>query len=108
MQQPLEHVMVLGTTEPQDFQLVTRANQGVDLTGMQSVAIDWSDTDPSGTFVVEVLAPATAGKVRVTGTGPGGLAVGEYPFRFKITDASGKFGYVPNKSGRCVWKVVAV
>lgn len=104
MQQPLEHIMVVGTTEPQDFVLIN-AGVAFNLTGMQSVEIDWRGTDPDGAFNVAIL-DAPAGQVRVTGTGV--MEIGDYPFRFKVADAGGKIGFIPNKFGPCIWRVVAV
>jgi hypothetical protein len=105
--QPNTHIMVVGTTEPQDFQLYNDG-EPFDLTGMQSVAIDWSGADPSGTFTVDVLGDPTAGKVRVTGAGVGTLPAGKYPFRFRVTDQAGTIGYLPNRADAIVWWVTAV
>jgi hypothetical protein len=96
-----KHVMVLGTTEPQDF--VLEDDDGpLNGTGYE-VAVEFR----SGQTVSAAWLNASAGTVRVTETEA--MPLGEDRFRFKLTDQSGAVGYVPNlekESGR--WLVVRV
>jgi len=95
------HIMVVGTSEPQDFQLL---EDGVakDGTGWD-VDIEWRDspdTPPTVAWLVQA-----SGTVRVTGTES--MAVGQYRFRFSLTDGGGDVGYVPNLDKEAnVWRVV--
>jgi hypothetical protein len=99
----MTHQMVFGTSEGQDFQLL---NDGVALNGTGlTVSIEWRDPAPTSPPTVAWLS-AAAGTVRVTGTGS--MAVGRYPFRFKLVDGGTLIGYAPNSAGADVWRVVAV
>jgi len=102
MTDELTHIMVVGTSEPQDFLLL---NNGAAVVGTSlTVGLEWRGTAPAGTFSVSWL-DAPAGKVRVTGTGS--MVIGIYPFRFTLTDGGGAKGYCPNR-GAHQWRVVAV
>jgi len=99
----MTHTMVVGTTEPQDFQLL---DDGVAIDGSGlTIGLDWRGTDPTGSPAVAWLVQAS-GTVRVTSVGT--MAVGSYPFRFSLTDGAGKIGYCPNAGVPNTWRVVDV
>jgi len=109
----MTHVMVAGTSEPQDFQLL---NEGVALVGTGfTLGIEFAS---NGTYtaaqvtalagvIVTWLSQAT-GTVRAS-TGISALPIGLYPFRFTLTDSGSKKGYVPNlDASPNLWRVVKV
>lgn len=99
----LIHSMPYGTSEPQDFQLLND-DLAFDATGY-TVSIEWRSPAPSNPPSVAWLDQTTS-KVRVTGTGT--MAIGRYPFRFKLVDGSSRVGYASNAAGANLWQVVAV
>lgn len=99
----MTHVMVVGTEEAQDFQLL---DDGVALVGTGfTIDIEWRTAPSSPAPTVAWLSQAV-GTVRVTGCE--GMALGSYPFRFILTDGAGSEGYAPNGLAADVWKVVRV
>ena len=100
----MTHTMVVGTTEPQDFQLL---DDGVALVGTGfTIGLSWRDATPDGPPSVAWLSQA-AGTVRVTSTGS--MAVGTHRFRFTLTDSGSKVGYLPNLDQQPnAWVVVSV
>lgn len=98
----MAHKMVVGTTEPQDIQVL---NEGAAIVGTGfNVAIVFR-TSPGGTPVAAWLNQAT-GTVRVTGTGS--MRIGMHYYRIALTDSGGKVGYVPNLDPADIWEVEAV
>lgn len=108
----MTHTMVIGTTEPQDFQLL---DDGAVLVGTGlDVAIEFrtagltaAQLAATATSAISVawLAQAT-GTVRVTGME--GLPLGTYYFRFTLEDLTGDIGYVPNEATSDEWRVVRI
>lgn len=99
----MTHIMVVGTSEPQDFELL---NNGAAIDGSSlGVDIEWRAPAPSNPPTVAWLS-AAAGTVRVTGAE--GMAVGTYPFRFILTDGASDDGFAPNGAAPDVWRVVPV
>jgi hypothetical protein len=83
--------MVVGTSEPQDFQLL---DEGVPFVGTGfTVEIVWRGNAPAGPLSVAWISAAD-GTVRLTGTSQ--IAVGTYGFRWKLTDGIGQVGFIPN------------
>jgi hypothetical protein len=99
----MTHLMVAGTSEPQDF---TLTSNGVALVGTGfTIGMEWRST-PEGPPTVAWLSQA-AGTVRVTDTES--MAEGNHYFRWTLTDAGGKVGYVPNlDQGSNVWRVIGI
>ena len=98
----MTHQMVVGTSEPQDFQLL---DDGVALVGTGfDVAIVFR-RPPGGTPTVEWLNQAV-GTVRVSGVDE--MTVGSHYFRFHLTDSGGGDGYVPNLDPANLWMVSPV
>ena len=101
----MTHTMVVGTTEPQDFQLLDDhaplVGTGLDI----DIEFRANEVDAEDLPSVAWLSQAT-GTVRVTDVES--LAVGTYHFRFTLTDSGGKVGYVPNESATDVWRVVRI
>jgi hypothetical protein len=98
----MKHTMVVGTTEPQDFELLETgaALVGTDL----DVEIEFRE-DVSG--VTAAWLDQAGGTVRVTGAE--NLLARTYHFRFKLTDGSDDFGYIPNlDTAPNEWRVVRV
>lgn len=102
----MTHVMVVGTSEAQEFQIT---NDGESLVGTGlDIAIQFSadavvDSDD---VTVAWLAQAD-GTVRVTDVE--GLPLGAHKFRWTLTDSGGKKGYVPNLDvAPHIWRVVKV
>jgi hypothetical protein len=98
----MKHTMVVGTTEPQDFELLESgaALDGTDL----EVEIEFRE-DVSGVTVAWL--DQAGGTVRVSGAE--NLSARTYHFRFKVTDNSDDFGYIPNlESAPNEWRVVRV
>jgi hypothetical protein len=98
----MKHTMVVGTTEPQDFELLE-----------SGAALDGTDLDIAIEFRESVSGVTIAwldqgeGTVRVTGVE--NLSARTYHFRFKLTDNSDDFGYIPNlESAPNEWRVVRV
>lgn len=98
----MTHDIVLGTTEPQDFQLLDDhvALVGTGLT-IGLAFREAVDTPPTAAWLDQA-----AGTVRVTGVDE--LPVGEYHVRFTLTDSGGNVGYAPNAAPPDVWRVVRV
>ena len=108
MLEPLNHKMVVGTSEPQDFQLYNEEDVPLVGTGV-TVEIDWRGTDPVGSPGVTVAwLDATIGTVRVTDTED--MPVGLYRFRWKLTDSGGgRSGFIPNLDIEAnYWRVARV
>ena len=100
----MTHVMVVGTSEPQDFAL-TDDGAAIDGTGI-TIALDWRGSDPVGPPAIAWLEEED-GTVRVTSTA--GMSVGTYRFRFKLTDGEGAISYIPNLTVDAnVWRVTEV
>jgi hypothetical protein len=98
----MQHTMVYGTTEPQDFQLY---DDGDVLVGT-GFTLEIEFREPNVSATVEWLAQAT-GQVRVTDMI--GMSEGKtYHFRFKLTDQNDKIGYCPNTHAADEWFVVRV
>jgi hypothetical protein len=96
--------MVVGTTEPQDFQLLDDGNALVGTGFTPSLA--WHGTTPAGSPTITWLDQA-AGIVRVSNVGT--MAVGVYQFRVRLTDGGGKIGFLPNLQHLPdTWRVVRV
>ncbi len=93
------HEMVLGTSEPQDFQLLNN-KQPLDGTGL-TVGIEFREVGVIG--VTAAWLDQAAGTVRVTGVE--NLERKTYHARFTLTDGSGKVGYVPGPSDAFDWVV---
>lgn len=100
----MKHVIVEGTTEPQDFALLSDqvALVGTGLT----LGIDFRETSDELDDVVVAWLDQAAGTVRVTGLE--GLPTGNYHVRFTLTDGGGTVGYAPNGSAADEWRVVRV
>ena len=106
----LTHIMVVGTTKPQDFQILSEG-ESFDATGFE-IAIEFRPADAGAypgfadDLTVDWLAEATS-QVRVTGVEA--MSVGDHRFRWKITDEGGQIEYVPNlEVPPNTWKVVRV
>lgn len=99
--------MVVGTSEPQEFQLL---QDGVPLNGTGfSVAIEFRGGvgEPTAPTLSVAWLDQAAGTVRVSGVEI--MIVERYHFRFKLTDAGAKVGYIPNLASLPnVWNVVRV
>jgi hypothetical protein len=93
------HEMVLGTSEPQDFQLLTDM-QPLNGTGL-TVGIQFRETGVTGVSVAWL--DQAAGTVRVTGAE--NLERRTYHVRFTLTDGNGKLGYAPGPSDAFDWVV---
>jgi hypothetical protein len=94
----MTHILVLGTSEPQDFQLT---DDDLPLVGTSlTLGIQFRTSGLSAAKVAAIAALTTAwisqaaGTVRLSSTE--GLPVGEYHFRWSLTDTGGKVGYIPN------------
>ena len=96
--------IVLGTSEPQDFQLT---DDGEDQVG---TSLTIGIVVYQGTTLVDDIDIAwldqTAGTVRVTGIES--LAAGEYHVRYTLTDSGGKVGFVPSGREADRWLVAPV
>lgn len=103
MSTPLHHVMVVGTGEPQDFQITDDLTtlDGTDWT----IALRFTDGPDSPPTSVAWL-DQDGGKVRVSGCED--MAVGRYLWRFKITDGSGNHAFAPSGKDANTWRVVRV
>lgn len=106
----MKHVIVLGTSEPQEFQL---EDDGAPLVGTGfDVALDWREQGLSAEQIAAlesvdvVWLNQAAGTVRVTGIEE--LPLGTYYLRYTLTDSGGKVGYCPNEPGADEWRVVKV
>lgn len=100
------HVIPVGTSEPQDFQL---RNDGSALVG-SGLVVTLAIEDQSGAVIgtpptVAWLSEA-GGTVRVLGVEA--LPVGTYTVRFELTDGGGRLGFVPNRLAPDVWRVVPI
>jgi hypothetical protein len=108
-QTPQLHVIPVGTSEPQDFQLRDKG-VAVDATGY-TVELQISRLE-NGSPVAVSPPPAIAwlsaasGTVRVTGVET--LAIGNYLVRYRVTDTGGKVGFFPNGERADQWRVVAI
>ncbi len=103
------HVIPIGTSEPQDFQL---KNNGTALNGsdfdVELEIFAKTTTEPAaveGPPLAEWL-DQDAGTVRVTGCEA--LALGIYFVRFKLTDSDDNIGFFPNGDKADVWRVVEI
>lgn len=99
----MTHTMVIGTSEPQDFQLLND-REVIDWTEWD-VDIEWR-TAPGETLPTVAWLNQATGTVRVTGCED--LPLGAHPFRFTITDGSGNVAYVPSEAPADIWRVVRV
>lgn len=102
----MQHTIVVGTSEPQDFQLY---DDGVALVGT-GYTVTLAIANRSGATIatpptVAWLSQAT-GTVRVSGVET--LTVGKYDVRFLLTDSSSDDGYAPNGLAPDLWHVVKV
>lgn len=97
------HEMVVGTTEPQDFELQNddAAIDGTGLTIGMHIEDALTGTTVSGLTVAWL--DQDSGTVRVTGVAT--LTVGRYKVRFSVTSGS-SVGYFPRDGQPMVWKVV--
>lgn len=109
MSQPQKHIIVVGTSEPQDFEV---RNDGVALDGTgYDVALEITQlvngvaTPVSNPPTANWLTAAT-GKVRVTGVES--LAIGNYLVRFRVTDGGNAIGFFPNGDKADLWRVVDI
>ncbi len=98
------HVIVVGTSEPQDFAIFNEgeAQDGSGLSVDIHVFTETGDTfspAPSVDWLNQ-----SAGTVRVTDTD--GLTVGSYRVRFVLTDSGTLVGYAPNGQPSMQWDVV--
>lgn len=98
----MTHVIVVGTEEPQDFQIFDNAAALVGTSW--NVALVFRETVATPPTVAW-LDQAT-GKVRVSGCE--NLAVGRYHVRYKITDGAGRDAFAPSVLAADEWVVVAV
>lgn len=95
------HTMIVGTSEPQDFQLF---DDGAELDGTGwDVGIEFREDDTELAGLTVAWLDQDAGTVRVTGCEA--MAEGIYHFRFTLTDADEKVGYVPNLEAAGTWHV---
>jgi hypothetical protein len=100
----MTHVIVQGTSEPQDFALLDDgvALVGTDLTVNIEVylnAVLVTSSPPTVAWLNQA-----GGTVRVSGVE--NLAVGSYQVRFKLTARAGKIAYCPNLSSPDRWRVL--
>lgn len=104
----MTHVIVIGTSEPQDFQLIDRGNAvaGAGIVPSIEASHKIGDVTTPVSGLAVAWLDAAAGKVRVTGVEA--LDVGTYLVRFKLTDSGGEVGFAPNGARADVWRVVAV
>jgi hypothetical protein len=89
----MTHNLVVGTSEPQDFQLT---DDGENLVGTGfDVAIAFAEdaSVDADDVTVDWLSQAD-GTVRMTDTED--LPVGSHKFRWTLTDGGGKVGFIPN------------
>jgi hypothetical protein len=98
----MTHVVVLGTSGPQDFQIYDD-DAPLDGTGL-TLGIEWR-TEPETPPTVAWLNQAT-GTVRMSGCE--GLTRTDHAFRFTLTDGSNKVGYAPNGPAPNILRVVRV
>jgi sugar (pentulose or hexulose) kinase len=106
----MQHIIVLGTSEPQDFQIL---DDGAALVGtgfdvgleVRATGLTTEQLTAFNALVVTWLSQA-AGTVRVTGIED--LPLGTYYPRYTLTDSGGNVGYAPNGSGADEWRVVRV
>lgn len=112
----MKHVIPVGTTEPQDFEL---RNDGVAIDGTGfTIAIEvYQRVEGAWTLLTGETTPAAptvawlsqaVGTVRVSGLDDAELPAGNYRVRFPLTDGSGKVGYFPNGDTADLWCVVAI
>jgi hypothetical protein len=97
----------VGTTGPQDFQLLDDGlplvGTGLDVALVISYANGASIGSPEPTAAW--LSQAN-GTVRVSGAGT--LPVGTYSVRYQLTDGVGNVGYAPNGDAADDWDVVRI
>lgn len=103
----MKHVIPVGTSEPQDFELRDRGEpiNGTGLTVTLEIYARGEDaplTVPPGVAWLS----QSAGTVRVTGVAE--LEAGSYQVRFKLTDGTLEVGYVPNGEHSDLWQVVPI
>lgn len=108
-QQIAQHVIPVGTSEPQDFEL-RDVGEAIDGTGFTveleiKQLVDGEPIDVGGPPSVGWLVQAD-GTVRVTGVE--NLEVGNYLVRFKLTDGVGNIGFFPNGDKAVLWRVVQI
>lgn len=95
----MQHTMVIGTTEPQDFQL---QDDGANLDGTDlTVTIQFLE---SGISATAAWLDQDGGTVRVTAV-TGAHAGHTYRFRFKLVDTNGNVAYCPNGKYADEWFV---
>lgn len=103
----MTHVMVVGTTEPQDFAL-TDDGEALVGTGLTiGIAFEVASTLTAEEKPTVAWLDQAAGTVRATP--PAGMPVGAHRFRWTLTDSGGKVGFVPNLDATPnLWRVVKV
>jgi hypothetical protein len=108
-QQAAIHVIPVGTSEPQIFELrnegaaIDATDFGLELEISQLVnGAPVAVTSP----LTAAWSSAAAGTVRVTGVET--LAIGNYLVRYKVTDTGGLVGFFPNGDKADIWRVVPV
>jgi hypothetical protein len=105
----LRHVIVVGTTEPQEFALVDR---GVAINGLGlDIALEIYRVVGVATLLEEDAPTVTwldtdAGTVSVDGVE--NLEVGSYYVRYRLTDGDANVGFCPNGKKADLWIVVPV
>lgn len=98
----MQHTMVYGTTEPQDFELFSDGEALVG-TGL-TPTIEFREAGVSATVA---WLDQAAGTIRITNM-TGMSANSKYHFRIRLTDVSLNFGYCPNGYAPDEWAVVSV
>lgn len=114
----MKHVILEGTSEPQDFGLRNKPyggemgaydGSGIDVELVIQKRVDGELVEVEDPPTVAWLSQA-AGTVRVSGVET--LEPGNYFVNFQVTDSGGKIGYFPNGNGGAPksahWQVVAV
>lgn len=100
----MTHVIPVGTSEPQDFQL---RDDGSAYVGT-GITVTLEIANRSGAVIATpptvAWVSAAAGTVRVSGVEH--LAVGTYYVRYVLTDSGGDVGYIPNGRSPDIWAVV--
>jgi hypothetical protein len=109
MSQPQTFTIVVGTSEPLDFEL---RDKGIAIDG-SGLTIALAITQLVDGQPATVTSPPTvawldiaAGTVRVSGAGA--LPVGNYLVRYQVTDNGGRVGFFPNGDKADIWRVVPV
>lgn len=103
----MKYVIVAGTSEPQRFVLHDKTGpiNGA-LWPVVTVSIAAHNDGVTPPVLTAAWDDPGAGVLLVSGVEA--LALGGYNVRFRLRDASNKFGYCPNESPPDVWDVVKV